>query len=529
MISEESINELLQQLESLGFLKENIERELRGQVALNIREFSIARAMTFGEDKMRFDLWFRQNTDGDSVQLAECRAVLLFPVPVDDLYINGISTTELDAKMKGIDWEAYLAGTIADESLVENARQMLDDLWCLSRDNDKGLEIQNKLVYKYFPEQQWNEDVKRLSYNYQSYSKTITDFDDWNVRLCYMQLSGKLDDILDLLSKLKLSDIDVYSYPKLYQDIAAGNEEFDLKFSFNQPEGLSDIFIPIRRTEDGYGLDTYTVEYTPYPAIEHGVYNHVDTKLLEQQMQQIDWRDDNALFEFTEDEEPEIKPEPALVSEQLFHLSKDLVGADIADLLHLKYFIGVTFFEDNILETAWDQLDELPKRVSSFSGETPVKEATSLLAGKAVLIKNPDIPLKARSTWQQYVFDEENRYHHTKLIKDYPVKVLEQQLRMLLHPALSSDVNNNRDKLLSGDTIETLSYTGKKIFIQADPAGKALRVFDENKKEVAVNFNLDADWRPDKNVVHYQRISSGGQTRGNKPAKKNTKGKGLKH
>ncbi|HEY0298484.1 MAG TPA: hypothetical protein VGB84_04615 [Arachidicoccus sp.] len=524
MISEESISELLQLLERIGFPKERIEQELRKQIAFNIPEFSLDQTIAFGEEKMFFKLRFVQDFENSTIQLQECAASHRLPIPIEDVVINDVRTSELDAKMQAIDWKSYFADTITDDEIKENARAVLNDLWKLSfNGNEAGDAVQQKLVCKYFPETRWKEEVRQLSYSYWSFTRTINDFDDWNIHRSYMELSGKLDEIKDLLSKLNLNDIYVDEYNQLYRDIAAGKQEFDLKFSFNQPDGLSDISIPVRYSEDGYTIDTYTVQRTIYPAIEHGIYNNVDTKLLEEQMQQINWRDDNQLFIFKEDEEPELKPDVALVSEQLFHLSQDLVGADTADLLQLKYFIGVTFFDGNIPQTAWDTLNELPKRISSFITDTSVREAVNLVAGKPIMSENAATVSANSSTWMKYVFDEANEYYHSELIKGFPVYLLERQLRMLIPPAFVYEV---KQRLLSGELTETNSFIGNRIFIQADPANKTLRVFDKNRKEIAVNFNLDADWQPNKNVVQYQRISTGQQIREIKPVNKNQKRKG---
>lgn len=493
MVSEDNINELLEQLEKLGFPK-SMEEKLHGQIAKRLADFSVHHTEEFREEKMEFNLYFHQDMEKNTVQLLACDAFHCDPVPIEDVTVNGVNTSQLEEKMKMVDWELYFDDALPDSLVKDYARSVLDDLWKLSFNDDKnGGDLQKKLEYKYFPQSQWSMEAERLSYVFQSYTKKYYSFDDWNIHLCYMEMSGRYSNLLDALSQIRLQEVYTGYTEQLRSEIMEGKKEFDIRVSYDRPDGLAEINIPIRQTDDAYGIDMYTVEYTPLPEIKHGVYNNVDTKLLEEQMRQINWRDDGALFIFREDEEPKIKSEPALVSEQLFHLSKDLVGADIADLLQLKYFIGVTFFEDNIHQTAWDTLEELPKRTVAFNASTPVREALSLIAGRTVFMGNRDVLSDNNDWWIRYIFDENQKYNHTEIVKDYPVRALEQQLKMLMPTTFLPNV---KKQLLFGETAETRSHAGNQIFVRADPKNKTLRVFDKDKKEIAFNFRLDADWQP---------------------------------
>src|SRR5699024_11589925 len=159
--------------------------------------------------------------------------------------------------------------------------------------------------------------------------------------------------------------------------------------------------VPVTREKDAYVADTYTVSLTPYPSIEHGVYNGIDSEKLDAMMQEVDWHNDRELFILHEDTEPEFRPKVALIQEQMYRLSQDMVGSDIADKLQLKYWADADFFEDMVQQTARDDMESLPKRVQQFPVEVSAKTAFNLLNGRAVMNTSQLSSAKKAESWMQ--------------------------------------------------------------------------------------------------------------------------------
>lgn len=213
-----------------------------------------------------------------------------------------------------------------------------------------------------------------------------TAFGICHVNLAYHIVSGRLDALTGKLSHINLEEFPgIHLIEKLERKLSGDPDHFELKCFRNESEGFIEFTMPISKIRGWYDIDSYKAMLTPYPPIEHGIYNGIDSKVLEDKMRGINWHNDGELFYFMVNTEPEFVPEVNAINEQINCLSLDPTGAGIADKLMLKYWNDVTFFRDMLRQSAWDYLDSLPKREQIFPIEVEAKAAYNLLCGRAIL------------------------------------------------------------------------------------------------------------------------------------------------
>src|SRR5690606_1802847 len=124
-------------------------------------------------------------------------------------------------------------------------------------------------------------------------------------------------------------------------------------------------------------------------------------------MQAINWHDDSSLFRFGEDDEVrEFLPKVSEVQEQVYRLSQDMVGSEIADQLQLRYWIGVTFFEDIVTQTAWDELESRTKIKAEFPFDITAKSAFNLLCRRPVMDRVATSVEEDRPVWMRLEFED---------------------------------------------------------------------------------------------------------------------------
>ena len=227
----------------------------------------------------------------------------------------------------------------------------------------------------------------------------------YHVNLVYHDLSGRLENLYEKFQSLDLEHFtDVELYWELQSHLSHNPEKFEIKCSRNNPEGFIEYIIPVEKTNGNHELTTYKATFTPYPPIQHSVYNGIDTLALEELMTKIDWHNDKELFIFHQDAEPEFMPKVGEVQEQMYRLSLDMIGADIADQLGLKYWRDVTFFGDNLQQSAWDYEDALPRRSQNFPTNLKIKAAFNALCGRAIFQNKAHRLLEDNPAWKRFDF-----------------------------------------------------------------------------------------------------------------------------
>jgi hypothetical protein len=504
-MNSEQEKELLDYLASLGFAGEKFTTQLREKLKLNTPNFMVPDKIPFGEEQMFFKLYFVKDQQFNAYRLQRYQATHRSPVLPEHKIINGIDTAALEERMKGQDWEMYFnrPKDAADTPAIKDMLETTQHLNKLSEgQNFDGIEIQEELMYKYWPAENYYSNGKSdfKTYHERSRDFSPSEYRTCNANLAFHILSGRLDDLFE-----KMQSMDLDNWPaadlhnKLEQILSNNPEHFELKFTRNEPEGYSEITIPVITVADEFSVDTYTHSLSSYPGIEHGVYNGIDTKILEDQMREIDWHNDRQLFIFHEDAEPGFTPRVSDIQEQMYRLSQDMAGADIADQLQLKYWADATFFSDMLQQSAWDRLDELPKRVQEFPSELNVEAGYNLLCGRAAP-ENLMYPYRPESdNWVRLDLNKKdgNGNYEIRYSGGFSKTELENVLDVF--PIPNSRYYPVKNELLRGGLISVKLANDKKVLMEANPEQRTVNVYTQDMRLIPTNVHLDPDWKPSVN------------------------------
>lgn len=500
-MEENKVEKLISYLASLEFRGEKLESEIRKNINQGLSSFSVRHAKDYDEEQMLFDLRFQKDYQFDAYKLKEYKATYRKPIHIEYKVINGIDTGELEGRMKKIDWNLHFNNTqkYPENPKDDQIKKVISDLYELdAHQNTEGIKIQELLQLKYFPESTLDDWLKDLRTNYEQSRKfTATESGFCNAHLAYHLLSGRLDALYQKLQPLKLDQypgIDIYS--KLETILSGNPDSFQLKHTRNEPEGYVEYTVPVTKEKDAYAADTYTASLIPYPPIEHGVYNGIDSAKLEAMMQEVNWHNDRELFILQEDKEPEFLSEVALIQEQMYRLSQDMVGSDIADKLQLKYWTDASFFEGMVQQTAWDYLETLLKRVQQFPVETSAKTAVNLLNGRAAMHTSRLNPSSKAESWMRLDFShkEDNGNYPMLFIEGFSKKELEDCLDLL--PIDNIHFYPIRNALQQGDLLSVQLHDDRKVMLKANPEQKTIDVYTKDMRPIPVNLKLDPDWKP---------------------------------
>lgn len=498
-MGEEKIKELIAYLASIEFKGARFEAEIRRHINQGMPYFSVRYKMDYSGEQMFYDLRFRRDHQFDAYRLEGYKATLRKPVEIDHRMINGIDTRELEERIKKIDWFAHFEKPDNVPNDVETAKVISDLLALGYNHNPEGIKIQELLQFKYFPEKYFNERLKGLQSQYdRSQGFTVTENGICNAHLAYHLLSGRLDKLYEKLRYLELDQypsIDVYV--KLENLLSKNPDAFELKCFRNEPEGYGEYVVPVTQINNQYSVDTYTVCLTPYPPIEHGTYNGINTSELEKMMQKIDWHNDQELFTLYEEREPELKPQVEEIVSQIHKLSKVANGDRIAGQLKLKYWADASFLDSLIEQRTWDYLESLPKRIQQFPVEIKARMAFNLLCGRAALNANPlHQKEEENGTWMQLDLShkDESGNYPMRTMEGFPVSDLEKLLNLL--PIDGMDFYAIRNGLKQGDLLPVRLNDDRKVMLQANPEGKTIDIYTPDMRPIYVNLKLDPDWKP---------------------------------
>lgn len=510
----EQEKELIDYLAGIGFTGQEFTDKLKEKIRLDTPNFTIGHTVFFGEEKMLFNLQFRKDRQFDAYRLDGYQATLRQGPAIEHAAINGIDTAKLEQSFKGGNWNRI--STIRKAHCLENERQdiksLLSDLWQLTAEpSQKGKEIQDQLQYRYWPEHAWDDAARDLKQIYDwNRSFTVSEYGVCNTSLAYNILSGKLDDLHEKLASMELDQYpggDLYA--KLEKILSGTPDSFELNFHRNQPEGYIEYTVPVTKTNGNYEIYNYDVSLIPHPPIEHGIYSGIDTQKLEEKMKAINWHDDKQLFVFHTNAEPEFLPKVGDVQEEIYRLSLDPVGAEVADRIMLKYWSDATFFDGVIGQTAWDLLDILPKIEYRFTPELNARSAFNLLSGRAVMTTPLSETKDETNEWMRLDLNRKNdqgRYPE-KVITGFSKQDMEDQLGLL--PINQSWYYGVRNSLLRGDLTSVPLRNGSRLLMEANPEQKTLNLYTQNMRLVPANLRLDPDWKPaineEKNITQTEQ------------------------
>lgn len=497
-MDEGKTNELITYLADIAFKSERLEPDIRENISQGLPRFSVRYERYYGKEKMFYDLRFRKDHQFDAYRLEGYKATYRKPVEIESQIINEVDTRELESRMKEIDWHAHFEkpSNIPDD---RKTAKIISDLLTLDYKHDQeGIRIQELLQFKYFPARYYDENLKELQSQFdksREFGPTENGF--CSSHLAYHLLSGRLDELHEKLQFLELSQypgVDVYA--ELETILSRNPDPFELKYLRNEPEADAEYIVPVTKVDGRYSVDTYTATLTPYPPLEHGLYNGIDTRKLEAEMREIDWHNDRELFTLYEDNEPELKAPVEEIISQINQLSKEPNGLQPAELLKLKYWSDASFLDSFIDKRTWNYLESLPKRIQEFPVEISVKAAFNLLCGRAILNTSPLRQGEETGTWMKLDLShkDENNNYPLKTMEGFSLNDLEKLLNLL--PIDGMDFYTIRNGLKGGDLLSVRLNNGRKVLLQANPEQKTIDIFTPDMHPIYTNLKLDPDWKP---------------------------------
>lgn len=501
-MTSEQEKELLEYLASLGFEGSKFEDALREKLSLNAPNFTVSHRVAFGEELMSFKLQFVKDPQFNAYRLQKYNAMHRSPVLPEHTVINGIDTAALEERMKKQDWDIYF-DPAKKAANPEAAKEMAEITMLLNKlaegQNFDGLQIQEELLYKYWPAENYTSDNKRDFKICHEHERdfSATEYGMCSVNGAYQVTSGRLDDLFEKLQAVGLDGwpgVDLYR--KLEHVLDSNPQDFKLEFVRNDPEAYTEITIPVVALDYEYAIDTYDMVVTEHPATEHGTYNGIDSAELEGLMREIDWHNDRQLFIFHPDAEPDFQPKVAIVQEQIFRLSQDMAGGDIADQLMVKYWSDATFFTDMLQQSAWDYLESLPKKQQQFPAELNAKAGYNLLCGRAVA-EHIMYPFRPESDqWVRLELEKKDGNGNYNVVPLTGLGKTELEDVLAVIPFSNSDYYPVRNGLLRGDLVPVTLTNEKKVLLEASPGKQTINVYTTEMRLIPTNFRLDPDWKP---------------------------------
>lgn len=537
MEQREEIRELwLEKLANEGFSEEQLSGQIGEALLIKLPAFKANCTMDYGEERMSYVLSFVQTTNEKlPYTFSELKATHRDPVDIDHHVINGIDTLALDQLMTQVNWiDAFSAVPDSDSGNLSAALRQIGELRKLADgDPPHGRYTQQCLMYKHWPAEVYQKyrdtempDLRKAHEH--SYTFKASQGDILNAHLAYHIISERYDSLRDILEGMRLHKIEnsFSVYGELIENLRYNPDAFTLTGHFNLPEGYTEFSIPVEKINGWYSIDEYELTFTPYLEIAHGVFGGIDTSVLEAEMRKINWQDDESLFTFSEDEAPTFKGVVNDIQHQLYRVSQEMAGFEVADLLQLKYLTDVTFFGENIDQSAWDHLEDLPKLRRSFPVEQSILSAAYLLAGRAVFSPIGPKYTENEQYWIRLDLSRPQEHYPASLFAGFSRQELEDALRpvcMLSTP--TADRSGMASELMEGKRAQIYTATDKTILVEAAPEKKDLLFFTEDLRPIPVNLNMDPDWKPEPSPQERPRIAQKQST----PVKKSgrRKGKGI--
>ncbi|MBK1439858.1 hypothetical protein JHJ32_07680 [Parapedobacter sp. ISTM3] len=497
MVEESNVDELIAYLKSLGFEGETLEKEIVRNADIGLPRFTVDHRVLFDKGSIQFELLITTGVNG-VYELERYKANYRSSVQIKHINYRGIDTSVLEDSMARINWPLFFTTGgeqhEAEGNGLNSIKDVMKQLNTLYHATDIAAnKIHQQLLYKYWPKEIY-ELYKHPQINYMAIGHERSaeySSGDWipNARLAYNILSGKREELYEKISLSQLEEfakIDLYTI--LNRELSKKPGAFHITGYKNSENGLTEFEVPVRWENGNYEVDIYRATYSPHPEIEHGVYNGIDSAELEAMMREIDWWDDSNVFRFPEDGDPEFRSKVYDVQEQIYRLSQDMVGAEVADKLKLKYWVGLDFFGDNIEETAWEELEGRDKIQVEFPLEFPARTLFSLMQGRPIFDRTAS-KIEGTAIWWRI-----NDEHRPEQVEAVSPKEIDGQLSML--PIGATGRYEARNRLLEGNILELNPSGEKSVSVTVDPKAFGLQMHTSDGRPIAFNFSLDPDWKP---------------------------------
>jgi len=513
MAENEKAEELIRFVRSLGFDGGKLEKNIREQHEKFSPYFTVTHKISFGEELMRYELRFVHDRQFMAYRLESYEASHRPGLTIDHKNINGIDTGKLEESMSEINWDSYFKYEMYGGEYERDLKPVFDALWKLT-DNHRfdGADIQSKLIYKYWPSANWNDEADKLRFAYEKKNDfKASEFGICNATLAYNIVSGRLDKLYGLIEKsgiLQYPGLDLHNLLATY--LSGNADSFDVTCSANVKEGTIDFRIPVQKVNNDYYADTNHVTFIPYPEILHSVVDGIDTAILEEQIKKIDW-DKDELFVIDDKEDLHLLPHISEIKEKVLHVGRHEDGRDIATYLQIKYWSSASFMGTQVDQSTWERWESSVKLRQRFTLDTDTKTIANLMQGYPVQAKQLHSYEKNSEGW--LIIDQASVSVEGLNIIEFVAGLTRAQVELMVN-MLPLDgtlfVGDIVRSITQGEQVP-LNIVGvekkQRIVVAANPKEKRLDVFTPEGLPIPFNFRLDPDWKLLETTAH--QISQG--------------------
>lgn len=504
-MNEEDMQRILEDLADRGFNDDQLRREIENKEALGLPAFSIKREKNFEEEHMFYRLFFQWTESTLGFELTTIHANHRMPVDIDKKLVNGVNSIELDKELSGIDWvkywESMLKGQAAEE-ISDQAAGCIDSIaqLLLYESLDVNL-VGEQLMYKHWPPEIFDlfskEPEKIHSLYEHNFAFSLNSYTDISAELAYLILSGQADGLEMQIADLLLPHVPESAIRNEIHKVLKhlpGKQE--LKFAFATENYFASLSIPLKLNKGWYKLDEYELAVTPFPEIEFGTFNGIDSTRLDKKLGTVDWRNDEGIFYLAGDNRSTFPRDIELLQEELFRMALSPEGKIVADQLMLKYWLCAPVFKDFISPSAMELLSGLPVKTYTFSSDVTFGKAKNLLLDRPVLEDKKEYQDTAKN-WL-WLKPSKNGYQQLATLPGISIKELQNLIDVL--PVNNFSKSDIEQGLITGDMVETSTKAGTALYIRVNDTATGIQLFDSDKKEIPYNFHMDANWTPGQDM-----------------------------
>lgn len=374
---------LLRDLKALGIDRPDVLEQAHNLMALDIPYFTLSCPFDFPDGRLDMEMHCSKDSITGEWKLRGHTARFTRPIILPVERFAGIDVSSLDKIMANVDWSWVMTELpVRSPFLLELFAQMNK----LQASGPEGKHIYDLLTIKHWSDTSLYDprlaDLKKSYTTEQKYDSRYPAED--NVKACYYLLSGRFDEYHS-----QLKSIGFYSPLYLKRMLAYSEGDFELTHYTVLPDGILKVTTPFTAQDGAYNMDHYQLTFYTTSPINDGIYNSVDTEVLQEEMKQIDWTDEDSHYIQVEGDEFMFNEEISRVVEQLHYiLPEDPAGQIVSRQLQLKYWAESPDFVGIIEEDAWKYLSSLPCSQMELPVAMGAREGYQLLSGRAIWEKD---------------------------------------------------------------------------------------------------------------------------------------------
>ncbi|WP_222165874.1 hypothetical protein [Edaphocola aurantiacus] len=496
------MDDLLDYMESLGFSS----TELRATIIQGYNDqrsdFDVEEIYKYEDEQVKFDFNFVYDNQFKDYRLNRYIVSTVPNIEIEQKIVAGIDIAMLEQKVAAIDWTAHFQELSEGKQATWDQLDIINQLKYIRNSGEEGLKVSALLTCKYWPKHKWsNEEIQlyQTLRNRKVFIPGVIGLPTKNHAINIV--SGRIERLYKKIAKSGIEHFGSFDLSSILDLYCSKLEApFDLYHSLKLKEGVLEIEIPVKIDRGReYVPELMNISFKQYPTVVHGSYSEIDTALLEQKMQQINWEKDE-LAVVGADDNLIFHPHVQQIVDQVNRLSTEPGAEEIVNYLKVKYWLWTQM--DSNMERAVVAMQEWKGTRQYFHPEDDLETISNLMQGVAVQSQQLTSYREMQGTWLEMDLKaiNEKGLNLIRTIKGPTYLQLETMVNMLPSDGTMyiGDIVRN---LAKGNQFELPIHTigGKStIKVQADPEHNSLLLTTGDDKIIPFNFSLDPDWSPVK-------------------------------